>query len=80
MRSDLSFLGSMILQVITSISNGQVQRKAMLPASVVVQCSTEVIYIIDAFTASNHLKNLPGTLQPIRHISRIVFKKMMEKD
>ncbi|MCI54933.1 hypothetical protein A2U01_0076183, partial [Trifolium medium] len=62
MCSYLSFLGSTILQVITSISNGQVQRKAMLPARVVVQCSTEAIYVIDAFTASNHLKNLPGTL------------------
>lgn len=63
----------MILQVITYIGNGQVQRQAMLPASIVVQCSTEVTHVIDAFTASNHLKNLPGTLQSIRHISRIVF-------
>jgi len=55
------------------MGNGQVQRQTMLPASIVVQCSTEVTHVIDAFTASNHLKNLPGTLQSIRRISRTVF-------
>ena len=35
----------------------------MLPASVMVQCSAEVTHIVDAFTASNHFKNLPGKLK-----------------
>jgi hypothetical protein len=61
----------MIRQVIY-IGNKQVQRQAMLPG-IVVQCSTEVTHVIDAFTASNHLENLPGLLQSISHISRIVF-------